>query len=641
MMVPIRLKLALLLIVVAVLPLVVVLVATAWWGHDLQAKAIGNERQSTAQAQAMGLRVSLVKDIQKLAMILQDDPLTTDLLRRQREALSPIELADLDTMWPHLSDGDAEVARALQNPVAERLRAFQINDPRTAEILLTDGRGELVAATGRTEDYYQADEDWWQECFADGKGAIHIPAIHMDISSGVWSVDLCLPIMEGGKVIGIAKASVDVSEWFRGTEALIGSREMVGRLVDRDGRIIFPPPGPGPAQYVAEWDRATADGDVRGWRRIGPYRIQAYAPVDLPAWLGQHPVRQAERWVVVLDVSQSTMLADIRELTWWLLIGGLIFISLLFIAGLYVVDQSVARRIRRLTAVARKVGGGDLSVRVDVAHWTRHMIGRDELDDLAQQFNDMVQEVERSHAELHEANELKARFIKVAGHELRTPVSYIMTLPKLVADTDDVEKLRRGFAAMEGKAGRLNDIIQAIFKLMPEQDYSGSLRLSDVKTPELLAELYEDVKPFVDERHQTLVVDAADALPTVRMDRYKIHDVIENLIGNAIKFTPDGKTIHVTATKQLGETMAISVIDQGPGISDEDMRNLFDPFFSTSDVMKHSSGSIGYQKRGMGLGLAVVKHFTEMHGGTVHVQTTPEGSTFTVVLPIAGPPTKE
>ena len=83
--------------------------------------------------------------------------------------------------------------------------------------------------------------------------------------------------------------------------------------------------------------------------------------------------------------------------------------------------------------------------------------------------------------------------------------------------------------------------------------------------------------------------------------------------------------------------MRITVTDQGPGISSRDLSHIFTPFYSTDDVMKHSSGSIGKMKHGMGLGLTVVKHFTEMHGGAVDVTTSEAGSAFTITLPLSPP----
>jgi signal transduction histidine kinase len=110
--------------------------------------------------------------------------------------------------------------------------------------------------------------------------------------------------------------------------------------------------------------------------------------------------------------------------------------------------------------------------------------------------------------------------------------------------------------------------------------------------------------------------------------------VLENLIVNSVKFSPDGGTIRLRAGKQLGGYVSITIEDQGPGISPEDLPHVFDPFYSTRDVMKHSTGNVGYQKRGIGLGLAIVRHFVKMHGGDVHVSSSSEGSVFTVTIPI-------
>jgi len=135
-------------------------------------------------------------------------------------------------------------------------------------------------------------------------------------------------------------------------------------------------------------------------------------------------------------------------------------------------------------------------------------------------------------------------------------------------------------------------------------------------------------------RGQKFIIEAGSDIPRLRVDRAKLRDVLENLVINSIKFSPDGGTIRLRAGKQLGGHVTITIEDQGPGIAAEDLPHIFDPFYSTRDVMKHSSGDIGYQKRGMGPGLAIVRHFIEMHGGTVHVTTSDKGSVFSVTIPI-------
>jgi len=631
MRVRLRVKLALLLLAVAVLPLGLALLGIVVGGRGYQSGAVGASKQAVTEAQAASLEISLRKDIEKLSLALQEDPDVLSELWREWRELPLLERQALDEIWRTLTQDDFRMDAVLSNPVSARLRQFQNGDPRAMEMLVTDVHGQLIAATNPTEDYYQADETWWQEAYADGAGGIFI-SIGFDRSVHMWSVDLCIPVLEKGKVIGVIKAVMDMSEWFQGNSPIIGAADAEGFLIEADGRIVCPVPG-GHEQvrYLPQWRADWAS--PAGWRECEGDIIRAHAPVVLPKEIGTLPVKSPQ-WVLVLQLPKAVALQEINRLTWWILITGLVAILIIFLAGLYVVDRSIATRIRSLETAASTVAGGDLSQRVDVRRWAKHLLGRDEVDDLAHEFNAMVDRVQESHDRLTEANELKANFIKVAGHELRTPISYILTLPKLMTGVEDVDKLRRGMATMESKARRLSDIIQSMFKLMPEQEYSEHIELREVDLHELLEDIYRDVLPFVEERRQRLIIEPTGPIPLIRADKDKLRDIIENLVGNAIKFTPDGKTIRIRTAKELGAEVAISVIDEGPGIPDDDLKNIFNPFFSTGDVMKHSSGAIGFQKRGMGLGLAVVKHFVEMHHGAVHVSTGPEGSTFTVILPI-------
>jgi signal transduction histidine kinase len=208
----------------------------------------------------------------------------------------------------------------------------------------------------------------------------------------------------------------------------------------------------------------------------------------------------------------------------------------------------------------------------------------------------------------------------------------MLGMSRLMKDSTDPGKLLYAVQSMGAKAKRLDEIIQAMFKLMPDQMAIGQLNYRDVVLAELLEEVYLDSFPFVEKRSQRLIVENDDPRITIKVDREKLRDIIENLVMNAIKFTPDQGIIHIRVSKQLGGFVLIAVQDQGPGIPDAEMKHIFKPFFSGGDVLKHSSGE-GFGKRGLGLGLAIVKYFTELHGGTVGVATGPTGSVFTVSLP--------
>jgi signal transduction histidine kinase len=206
---------------------------------------------------------------------------------------------------------------------------------------------------------------------------------------------------------------------------------------------------------------------------------------------------------------------------------------------------------------------------------------------------------------------------------------------RLLRDSKDPEKLYQALQTVGTKAKRLDEITQAMFKLMPESPSAEAMHLEDVDLAELLAEVRMDMRLFLEQRNQNLILRITRDVPPIRADRGKLRDVLTNLVTNAIKFTPDGGEVGVDVSCRSPQTVAIAVSDQGPGIPPEDLPHIFEPFFSGTDVLLHSTGEAGYLKRGIGLGLTVVKYFVELHGGTVHVSTGAWGTIFTVEMPIS------
>jgi signal transduction histidine kinase len=158
-----------------------------------------------------------------------------------------------------------------------------------------------------------------------------------------------------------------------------------------------------------------------------------------------------------------------------------------------------------------------------------------------------------------------------------------------------------------------------------------------VNISSLLESVYTDCQPWIERRDQRLIVEPGDEGLTIQADESKLRDIVENLVMNGIKFTPDGGQVKIEVQKQLGGYISIEVTDQGPGIPESDRPHIFEPFYSGSDVLKHSTGKSGHGKKGMGLGLAIVKHFTDLHGGIVQFVTGQSGSTFIVQIPIEPP----
>ena len=650
MRVGIRIKLVVLLALVALLPLLAALITITVEGRRLRRESYGQAIRSLAAAQAIALQAALTKDIEKLYVGLQYEPEVAAYLTGRTVPKGPQELETLDTVWPNLPLDAKPLAAVLHNPIAKRLRRLQSEDPLIAEILLTDRFGELAAATQRTGDYYQADEHWWQGARDQGRGRVFVEDINYDRSAGVWSIDICIPIRREREVVGIVKAVFNVSRWAlqqtRETGAHLSAIPCSVMMVQQDGRIFFhddvarrDQPVPEPlAGRMTEWHGEIAAGLKPGWRITETGMLQGYASIRMPDRIGPN-VAVMPSWSLVLYVPASEAFGAMHRLSIHVLVVGLGIIVAIFLLGTFLAERSIGKRVRRLGHAARRVAQGDLSHRIRSAG--RRLLGTDEIDALAADFNRMVDQVQKSHETLRSANEMRTNFIRVAGHELRTPVSYIMAMAKLLQDNTDPERLRNAVQTVGAKAKRPDEIIQAIFKLLSEHGDAAALRYEDVGISGLLEEVYLDCFPFMETRGQRMITEPPEEPVLIRADRAKLRDVVENLVMNAIKFTPDGGVIKVGARPQLGGYVSITVQDQGPGITEDDLPHIFDPFYSTADVLKHSSGDMGYQKRGMGLGLAIVRHLVELHGGTVYVSTSPAGSTFTATIPCVPPESLE
>lgn len=238
--------------------------------------------------------------------------------------------------------------------------------------------------------------------------------------------------------------------------------------------------------------------------------------------------------------------------------------------------------------------------------------------------------------ELHRANELKKAFIKVASHELRTPLTILLGLSehavRMTKPTPDIHALMEKIRL---SGTRLSERVDQMVKMLLAENFERPLKPQDVEAAALIRAAAGEIGHFVAMRQQQLDLAVPDDLGTLHVEADKIRDSLVQLLINAVKFTPDGGTIALTASR-VPDTSAlrIAVTDTGQGIPPESLSRVFDPFFTGFDVSRHSSGTFEYDRRGLGLGLSMAKTFVEMHGGVLTVASeVGKGTTFIVELP--------
>jgi signal transduction histidine kinase len=219
----------------------------------------------------------------------------------------------------------------------------------------------------------------------------------------------------------------------------------------------------------------------------------------------------------------------------------------------------------------------------------------------------------------------------VVAHDLRNPLNLILMTGELLLQenlSDDRRKdmLRIGMRA----ANQMNRLIDDLLDTVRLQAGKFSLDVEEVGVDSIIRQAEETFRPLAERRHVKLEVACADDV-RVRADPTRVSQIVGNLIGNAIKFTPEKGTIKVGA-KPHDKQVIFEVADDGPGISPDSMSHLFDSFWQARKN----------DHRGVGLGLAIVKELVEAHGGKIWVESKlNEGSKFSFSLPAASVPMKE
>ena len=243
-------------------------------------------------------------------------------------------------------------------------------------------------------------------------------------------------------------------------------------------------------------------------------------------------------------------------------------------------------------------------------------------------------QLERANADLRRSDELKNAFVQVASHELRTPLTILVGVADLARRQPAPEPLAGLLRRIQQAGQRLQQLINQIINMLAAQQFERGPNLTSEDLAAVVGRAVDDVRPFTELRRQRLVVEIPSDLGQMDLDEQKIRDALNHLLLNAVKFTPDGGAVTVSASRDAAGDAVIRVTDTGVGISPEDLGNIFDRFFTTGEVSHHSSGHFEYGKQGLGLGLSLVKAFVQMHGGTVGVESAlGKGTTFTIRLP--------
>ena len=230
-----------------------------------------------------------------------------------------------------------------------------------------------------------------------------------------------------------------------------------------------------------------------------------------------------------------------------------------------------------------------------------------------------------------EIDQMKSDFISLVSHELRTPLTSIIGFVSFILDGKAGtinDRQRNSLARVQRQSKRLAALINDLLDISRIESGRIQMDQASISLLEIVTQRIEEIRPQADEKSIQLALTAPESVPNIFGDEARMGQVFTNLIGNAIKFTPNNGEVSVKVEAD-GNLLHVEVIDTGPGIPPEERQKIFDKFYQLSDISTRQQG-------GSGLGLSISKSIVEAHGGKLWIDdgNQGKGSNFQFVLPL-------
>lgn len=456
-----------------------------------------------------------------------------------------------------------------------------------------------------------------------------VPDVETDWTrgEGQYVLALAYPLTAGGAVI----ARVDGAALQQPLQGVTSTQRAVITLLDQRHRVVYRSQTPESA-----FGMDLSESGVRSALQSNNTAVIAVKSSIDGVQRVYGLARVAETgYVVMVGVPSAILYAPLwRQLTGYSLIGLLAVFGTMTAALL--IARSIARPVRLLNFAAAEFGTGNFSARAPAE-------GQDEISQLGVSFNSMAEQLEKREARFAEFDQLKSEFVSSVSHELRTPLTTIKALTKLLMrDGIDDAKRREYLETISVECDRQIDLVLNLLDLSRIE--GGVLRVNHerVDVEDLIASVVKSETRAADKRGHDLSAEPYRAITPVCADAKALRRVLSNVIENAIKYTPDGGRIIVSAHEADGQ-VAISVKDNGRGIPPEDMPILFDKFHRGrpaphSAAMRNATTVAEFLEdadvSGVGLGLYLARNLMERMGGRISVESeVGRGSIFTLHLP--------
>jgi signal transduction histidine kinase len=308
---------------------------------------------------------------------------------------------------------------------------------------------------------------------------------------------------------------------------------------------------------------------------------------------------------------------------------------LLAIGAALIIERSIVMPVRRLRATTQQLGAGDLTARAPIKE-------SGEIGDLARAFNTMADRIKEREQRLTELDRLKSDFVSSVSHELKTPLTTIKVLAHLLQRSSLPHEERLDYAqTIATECDRQINFVGNLLDLSRIESGAYKLTKAPVDVGKLIESCVEVDRYRSKSLGLALMTEIPQGLPRIEVDFEASCRVIRGLVDNAIKYTPEGGRVVVSARVD-DDMVAIAIEDNGAGIHPDDLPHIFEKFYRARSAAVEEEydrpASPGTAAPGVGLGLYLAKHIIEQLGGRINVESEGgAGTVFTLLLPVSVP----
>ena len=516
------------------------------------------------------------------------------------------EFSNDDFIRGKIREGKAgELSRYLRDKIAQ--------DESILGSFIINPNGTIIAATDEEEIGKDESSD---DYFVKGKkGAYITNLIGHEHFRSAGQIVVSAPIAEGGRILGVAVNSFSTLEL---GEQLSGKLPKNAEIyfVDRK-KVMFTHPYPSvhmPGMVVDTLPVKNClerNEDASGiWKN--------YEGKDV---IGSSKCFPDAGWSLLIEAKTEDAFSVLNKIYFYFIVSGGILLVFVIITGL-ILTRRISRPITEMHHATEEIGKRNFSVKVDIKTG-------DELEQLGETINETAKVLERFDEEHRQLESAKTRFLSITSHELRSPMTPMKAQLQMLEQGyfgGMPEKQKEALGIVIKNADRLDSIIADFLEVSRIE--AARLKFSFRKAN--LADTVKDIaglmKGFMPEKEIGIVTNIAK-LPAIECDPDRVSQVLRNLINNAIKFSPPGKTVDVSA-KVSGNYLLFTVRDHGIGISEENLRRIFEPFFQAEQTIYRKAG-------GTGLGLAICRGIVEAQSGRIWAESRlGKGTSFQFTVPL-------